>query len=68
VARATFLSDMGLLVRTLLRRWNPAAAKTFIAAAARETVKPDAKPATTGAASTIALQPATAAAAFRVSN
>jgi lipopolysaccharide/colanic/teichoic acid biosynthesis glycosyltransferase len=38
LAQATFFSDLGLLIKTALRRWNPTAAETFIAAAAFEFV------------------------------
>jgi len=36
LAQATFFSDLGLLIKTALRRWNSTAAKTFIAAAELE--------------------------------
>jgi lipopolysaccharide/colanic/teichoic acid biosynthesis glycosyltransferase len=36
LAQATLLSDLGLLIETALRRWNPTVAETFIAAAAFE--------------------------------
>jgi lipopolysaccharide/colanic/teichoic acid biosynthesis glycosyltransferase len=36
LAQATFFSDLGLLINTALRRWNTAAAATFIAAAELE--------------------------------
>ncbi len=36
LAQATLLSDLGLLIKTAFRRWNPAAAEAFIAAAAFE--------------------------------
>jgi lipopolysaccharide/colanic/teichoic acid biosynthesis glycosyltransferase len=38
LAQATFFSDLGLLIKTALRRWNRTAAETFIAAAAFEFV------------------------------
>lgn len=36
LAQATLFSDLGLVIKTVLRRWNPAAAEAFIAAAAFE--------------------------------
>jgi len=36
LAQATLFSDLGLLIKTALRRWDPTAAEAFIAAAAFE--------------------------------
>jgi lipopolysaccharide/colanic/teichoic acid biosynthesis glycosyltransferase len=38
LAQATFFSDLGLLIKTALRRWNSTVAESFIAAAALEFV------------------------------
>jgi lipopolysaccharide/colanic/teichoic acid biosynthesis glycosyltransferase len=44
LAQATFLSDLGLLIKTALRRWNSTAAEAFIAAAALEFVSQNLPP------------------------
>ena len=36
LAQATFFSDLGLLIKTALRRWDPTVAEAFLAAAAFE--------------------------------
>lgn len=44
LAQATFFSDLGLLIKTALRRWNPSAAEIFIAATAFEFVSQNLSP------------------------
>jgi lipopolysaccharide/colanic/teichoic acid biosynthesis glycosyltransferase len=47
LAQATFFSDLGLLIKTALRQWNPTAAETFITAATVEFVSENLQPETT---------------------
>jgi lipopolysaccharide/colanic/teichoic acid biosynthesis glycosyltransferase len=57
LAQATFLSDLGLLIKTALRRWNSTAAETSIAAAALEFSSRNVKPRTPDPASAVVQMP-----------
>jgi len=57
LAQATLLSDLGLLIKTALRRWNHTAAETFIAAAAFEFASLNLQLRTSNTSSTIVRMP-----------
>lgn len=57
LAQATLFSDLGLLIKTALRRWNPSAAEIFIAAAAFEFASQNLSPRTTAPFVPVARRP-----------
>ena len=57
LAQATLFSDLGLLIKTALRRWDPTVAEAFIAAAAFEFASRNPQSRTSGPSSTVVRMP-----------